>query len=223
MKKPMVRITVVNSLCGWMKQQMLFSLIYVGNCCCRATLWYSVMLAAAVPSPTRTMLMKNLSQCVPVSPTRTMIMKNTSWGNLSDKGPLPQTAKSGAAVATASQQRSTMSSSAAEGKKGSASQPPIFFSSWCCPVTPWRKPFSTDNPFWTWRIAISTASCVTLLTSNTFSGALALLIWKTEPSSQAAAGGKLEILTANQATTILVLRNKDVAQLELTLWLTLDI
>lgn len=163
MKNPMVRITVVNSLCSWMKQQMLFSLIYVGNCCCRATLWNSVMLAAAAPVSLRTMIMKNPSQCAPVSPTRTTIMNNVSWDNLLDKGSLPQTAKSGASVANARQHRSTMSSSAAEGKNGSASQPPIGFSSWCCPVTPWRKPFSTKTPFWTWRMAISTTSCVPFL------------------------------------------------------------
>lgn len=39
-----------------------------------------------------------------------------------------------------------------------------------------------------------------LLTSNTFTGALALSIWKTELSSQAAAGGKLEILIPKQST-----------------------
>ncbi|KAM6051398.1 uncharacterized protein LJ206_016748 [Theristicus caerulescens] len=79
------------------------------------------------------MIMKNPSRCAPLSPRRTKYM---SWGNLSDKGPLPQTAKSDAAVANASQHRSTMSSSAAEEEKGSASQPPIGFSSWCCAVTP---------------------------------------------------------------------------------------
>lgn len=65
-------------------------------------------------------------------------------------------------------------------------------------------------------MAISTTSYITSLPSNTFTVALALLICKTELSSQAAAGGKLEILIPKQPTTMLVLRwNEDVAQLEL--------
>lgn len=48
-QNPMVRIPVENSLCGWMKQQVLFSLIYVGNCC-RATPWNFVLLASCCTS-----------------------------------------------------------------------------------------------------------------------------------------------------------------------------
>lgn len=43
-QNPVVRIPIENSLGGWIKQQMLFCLIYVGNCC-RATLWNFVLLA----------------------------------------------------------------------------------------------------------------------------------------------------------------------------------
>lgn len=212
MKNPMVGIAVVNSLCSWMKQQIC--LIYVGDCCCRATLWNSVMLAAAVPaSPTKTMIMENLSQCAPVSQTVILTMKNMSWSNLLDKGPLPQTAKHGAALANAKQHKGTTSISAVKRNKGNASHPP----SWCCPVTAWRKvtpslqrPLSGLDGRQYWQPAVSLH--------------FQAMICKAELLSRAAADGKLEILIPKQPTTMFVLRwNEDVAQLELMLWLTLDV
>lgn len=41
--------SLLKILCDWMKQQVLFSLIYVGNCC-RATLWNFVLLASCCTS-----------------------------------------------------------------------------------------------------------------------------------------------------------------------------
>lgn len=172
MKHPMLRITAVNSPCRWVKQQqMLYSHLF-GELFSRTTLWNPMILAPAAAT----------------SPTRSTALHSLSSGR-SHKAAHPQTAPSGAAVADARWHRSTTSSSAAEKKRGSASQPPTGLHSWCCPGTLWTKPFSMKTPFWTWRVTVPTASCVALLTSSTFTGALALLSWRTEPSSQAAAGG----------------------------------
>lgn len=197
MKHPMLRITAVNSLRRWAKQQqMLYSHLF-GKLFSRATPWNSTILAPAAP----------------MSPTGTTALHSLSSG-CSNKASLPQTALSGAAVVNARWHRSTTSSSAAGKKRGSVSQPPIGLHSWCCLETLWIKPFSMKTPFWTWQVTVPTASCVALLTSSTFTGASALLSWRTELSSQAAAGGWLEILIPKQMATILVLIwNEDAAYL----------